>query len=181
MKDINIRRQTNWYVITGAPCSGKTTVVNLLHEQGYKTTIEHARHYLDTQRLDGRAIKDVRKNQIEFQQAVLKMQIEQEKELSATDVVFLDRAIPDALAYYHFLNLPPDEKLMEAMSTVSYKKIFILEYLPLVHDYARLEDEVAQKQIHKLLTEVYGSLPFPVIHVPVLKLAERVDVILKNL
>jgi predicted ATPase len=70
---------------------------------------------------------------------------------------------------------------MEAMSTVSYKKIFILEYLPLVHDYARLEDEVAQKQIHKLLTEVYGSLPFPVIHVPVLKLAERVDVILKNL
>jgi len=177
----SIRRQTNWYVITGAPCSGKTTIVNLLHEKGYKTTIEHARHYLDTQRLDGRETKEIRKNQVEFQLAVLKMQIEQEKELSASDVVFLDRAIPDALAYYHFLNLPPDEKLVEAMSTISYKKIFILEYLPLVHDYARLEDEEAQKHIHKLLTEVYESLPFPIIHVPVLKPGERIDLILKNL
>jgi predicted ATPase len=177
----NIRQKTNWYVITGAPCSGKTTIVNLLHARGYKTTIEHARHYLDTQRLDGRTTEDIRKNQIEFQQAVLKMQIEQEKELSASDVVFFDRAIPDALAYYHFLNLPPDEKLVEAMSTVSYKKVFILEYLPLVHDYARIEDEEAQKQIHKLLTEVYESLPFPVIHVPVLKPVERLDLILKNL
>lgn len=183
MKSIgtNVRKQTNWYVITGAPCSGKTTIVNLLHERGYKTTIEHARHYLDTQRLDGRTTEDVRKNQTEFQMAVLKMQMEQEKQLSADDVVFLDRAIPDAMAYYRFLNLPPDEKLVEAMSTVYYKKIFILEYLPLVHDYARLEDEVAQKQIHKLLTEVYESLPFPVIHVPVLKPQEQIDVILKNL
>jgi predicted ATPase len=56
-----------------------------------------------------------------------------------------------------------------------------LEYLPLVHDYARLEDEEAQKHIHKLLTEIYESLPFPIIHVPVLKPAERLDLILKNL
>ena len=183
MKSIgtNVRKQTNWYVITGAPCSGKTTIVNLLRERGYKTTIEHARHYLDTQRLDGRTTQEVRKNQIEFQLAVLKMQIEQEKELSANDVVFLDRAIPDAMAYYRFLNLPADEKLLEAISTVYYKKVFILEYLPLVHDYARMEDEEAQKQIHKLLTEVYESLPFPVIHVPVLKPQERIDLILKNL
>lgn len=174
-------RKTNWYVITGAPCSGKTTIVNLLRERGYKTTIEHARHYLDTQRHMGRTVEDVRNHQREFQLAVLKMQIEQEKELSVDDVVFLDRAIPDALAYYRFLNLPADEKLVEAMSTVCYKKVFILEYLPLVHDYARMEDEVAQKQIHKLLTEVYASLPFPIIHVPVLKPQERIDLILKNL
>src|SRR6266496_6045498 len=175
------KTSTNWYVITGAPCSGKTTIVNLLHERGYKTTIEHARHYLDIQRLDGRTIEEIRKNQSEFQLGILDMQIKQEKEISPGDVVFLDRAIPDALAYYHFLNLAEDEKLMEAMRAVSYKKIFILEYLPLVHDYARREDEVAQKQIHKLLTEVYESLPFPINHVPVLKPEERIDLILKNL
>ena len=39
------------------------------------------------------------------------MQIEQEKAISPDDIVFLDRAIPDALAYYRFLNLPEDEKL----------------------------------------------------------------------
>ena len=109
------------------------------------------------------------------------MQIELEKELPPGEIVFLDRAIPDALAYYRFLHLPEDKKLLDALHTVSYKKVFILEYLPLVHDYARTEDEAAQKKIHSLLTEVYESLPFPLIHVPVLTLQERVELILKNL
>ena len=177
----NLRRQTNWYVITGGPSSGKTTTVNLLKERGYITTIEHARHYLDTQRLKGKTIEEVRKNQREFQLGVLDMQIEQENQISPDVLVFLDRAIPDALAYYRFLNLPEDEKLTEALLTVSYKKVFLLDCLPLVKDYARNEDEIAQKKIHALLSEVYESLPFPVIHVPVLPPGERVDFILKNL
>ena len=173
--------QTNWYVITGGPSSGKTTTVNLLNTRGYKTTIEHARHYLDLKRNSGKTVEEVRKHQAEFQSGVLDMQIEQEKNLSPDDVVFLDRAIPDALAYYRFLNLPRDKKLLEALSLVSYKKIFILDCLPFVKDYARTEDDAAQKKIQTLLTEVYESLLFPVLHVPVLQPDERVDFILKNL
>ncbi len=177
----NLVKKTNWYVITGGPSSGKTTTVNLLKERGYITTFEHARHYLDTQRLKGRTVEETRKNQREFQLGVLEMQIEQEREISPDVLVFLDRAIPDALAYYRFLNLPVDEKLTEALRTVSYKKIFILDSLPMKNDYARSEDEVAQKKIHDLLVEVYESLHFPVMRVPVLPPEERVDFILKNL
>ena len=177
----NLRRQTNWYVITGGPSSGKTTTVNLLKARGYKTTIEHARHYLDTKRRNGKTVEVVRKHQTEFQLGVLQMQLEQEKELSPDDVIFLVRAIPDALAYYRFLNLPEDSKLLDALHSVSYKKVFILDCLPLVQDYARKEDEAAQKKIHKLLIEVYESLLFPIMRVPVLHQEERVDFILKNL
>ena len=177
----NLRRQTNWYVITGGPSSGKTTTVNLLKERGYITTFEHARHYLDTQRLKGRTIEDVRKKQREFQLGVLDMQIEQENEISPDVQVFLDRAIPDALAYYRFLNLPEDEKLTKVLRTVSYKKVFILDCLPLIKDYARTEDVAAQRKIHALLVEVYESLGFPIVQVPVLPPEERVDFILKNL
>jgi predicted ATPase len=177
----NLRKQTNWYVITGGPGSGKTTTVNLLKDRGYKTTIEHARHYLDTQRISGKTVEEVRRNQREFQLGVLDMQIEQEKELSHNDIIFLDRAIPDCLAYYRFLNLSEDEKLLEALSAVSYKKVFILDFLPLVQDYARTEDEAAQKKIHELLITVYKSLPFPVAPVPKLPPEERVDFILKNI
>lgn len=176
-----MQRQTNWYVITGGPSSGKTTTVNLLKERGYITTFEHARHYLDTQRLKGKTIEEVRKNQREFQLGVLDMQIEQENQISPDVLVFLDRAIPDALAYYRFLNLPEDEKLTEALRTVSYKKVFVLDCLPLVKDYARTEDAAAQKKIHALLIEVYESLGFLVIQVPVLQPEKRVDFILKNL
>lgn len=184
-KAINISKEnvilTNWYVITGAPGSGKTTTVNLLKARGYNTTIEHARHYIDTQRVAGRTVEEVRKNQKEFQQSVLDMQIEQEKSLTADEVVFLDRAIPDAAAYYRFLHLSEDEKLNDALKAASYKKIFILDYLPLVNDYARTEDVEAQKKIHALITEVYESLAFPVVRVPVFPPEERVDFILKTL
>ena len=112
---------------------------------------------------------------------VLEIQVEQEKLLSPGDVVFLDRIIPDDLGYYRFLHLPEDERLLKALSAVSYKKLFILDFLSLINDYARTEDAVAQKKIHALLTIVYESLPFPVIHVPVLKPEERIEFILKNM
>lgn len=175
------RSPTNWYVITGGPSSGKTTTVNLLQARGYKTTIEHARHYIDTQRVTGRTVEEIRKNQAKFQRGILDMQIAQEQELSYEEVVFLDRAIPDALAYYRFLSIPEDEKLRRALKEASYKKVFVLDPLPLERDYARTEDEAAQKKIHQVLTAVYESLNFPVIHVPILLPEERVNFILKNL
>lgn len=179
-RKINIIK-TNWYVITGGPSSGKTTTINMLQEKGYKTTIEHARHYIDTMRTTGQTVEEIRSNKRKFQLGVLDMQIEQEASINPEDVVFLDRAIPDALAYYRFLNLEVDQVLKSAMSKVNYKKTFILDRLPLINDYARLESENDQIKIHNLITEVYESLPFPVIHVPVLKPAERVNFILNNL
>src|SRR5687768_4033112 len=173
--------KTNWYVITGGPSSGKTTTINLIASRGYKTTIEHARHYIDTQRQKGRTVEEVRKNQEEFQMGVLDMQIEQEALLSPKELVFLDRALPDALAYYHFLDLPVNQKLTDALKIYRYKKVFVLDVLPMVKDYARKEDEKAQIRIHELLIEVYTSLNFPIIRVPVLPVDKRVDYILQNL
>ena len=152
-----------------------------LKERGYKTTIEHARHYIDTQQITGKNIGEIRHNQRAFQEAVLDMQIAQEARLPPGEIIFLDRALPDALAYYRFLNFPPHEKLTQALRNVYYRKIFILDLLPLALDYARTEDAEAQKRIQQLLTEVYESLPFPVVHVPALSQGERVDFILKHL
>lgn len=173
--------KTNWYVITGGPSTGKTTTVNLLHDRGYKTTIEHARHYIDTMRLEGQSTKEIVNNKRKFQLGILDMQIEQEASLIPNDMVFLDRAIPDALAYYRFLGLEVDDILTKALGTVNYKKIFMLDRLPLVGDYARLENEQDQIKIHDLICEVYREFPFPMVHVPVLKPGQRVDYILQNL
>lgn len=173
--------KTNWNVITGGPCTGKTTVINLLSERGYKTTIEHARHYIDTQKIKGKTVEEIKENKKQFQRGVLDMQIEQEAELNLDDVVFLDRALPDAIAYYQFLGLEYDNRLIEQCNKYCYNKVFILDRLPLINDYARLEDEQEQIRIHNLIIKVYESYPCPIVHVPVLAPEERIDFILKNL
>lgn len=177
----NKKTTTNWYVITGGPSTGKTTVINVLQERGYKTTIEHARHYIDTMRDEGETVEEIRNNKRKFQLGVLDMQIEQEASIEQEDLVFLDRAIPDALAYYQFLMLDYDEKLLKAVKNTSYKKIFILDRLPFTKDYARTEDEEDQIKIHRLITEVYEDLGFPIVFVPVLPPDERVEFILNNI
>jgi predicted ATPase len=172
---------TNWYVITGGPSSGKTTTIELLAARGYRTTIEHARHFIDTQRVTGRTVAEIRANQREFQRGILLMQIEQEQSLDPNEVWFLDRALPDALAYYRFLGLEPEPELITALKTVTYRKVFILDLLPLEKDYARTEDADAQYRIHELLTEVYQSLGFPCEAVPVLPPNERLEHIVRRL
>ncbi|GAA2036576.1 ATP-binding protein [Agromyces tropicus] len=172
---------THWYVITGGPSSGKTTTVDLLRQRGYRTTIEDARHYIDLQRLGGRSVEEIRSRQGEFQRNVLALQLEQEAALEPDEVVFLDRAVPDSLAYYRFLGLEPDPALIEALAHVRYRKAFVMDLLPLHPDYARTEDAGAQHRIHELLLEVYRSLPIPVVLVPVLPPEERVAFILDRL
>lgn len=178
---------SDWYVITGGPSSGKTTTVDLLRQRGYRTAIEQSRHYIDLQRLGGRSVAEIRSRQVEFQRNVLAMQLEQEAELERdarldpAEIVFLDRGLPDSLAYYRFLGLDPDPALLEALQHLRYRKAFILSLLPLHADYARTEDPEAQHRIHDLLLEVYASLPIPLVQVPELGPEERADFILARL
>ena len=173
--------QTNWCVITGGPSSSKTTTVNNLRERGYVTTIEHARHYIDTQRVTGRSVEEIRANQRVFQRGILDMQVEEERGLDPKARVFLDRALPDAMAYYRFLGLEPDTEYRSMLRPGVYRAVFVLDLLPLAADYARTEDQAAQIEIHRLLTEVYAELGYRPCPVPPLPPEERVDFILAAL
>lgn len=173
--------QRNWYVITGGPSSGKSTVIKILKDLGYKTTHEVARHFIDLQRINGRSTDEIRSNQRQFQHKVLNLQIDLERRLDPQELIFLDRGLPDELAYYQHLNLAPDEKLVEYLQEATYKKIFIMDLLPLCEDYARTEDLPAQKALHQLIIDTYKKRSEPIVMVPVLPPKERVQFILDNL
>lgn len=173
--------QTNWYVITGGPSSGKSTVIRNLKDMGHKTTIELARHYIDLQRMNGRSTDEIRANQRQFQHKVLNLQIDLERRLDPQEEVFLDRALPDEVAYYKYFGLAPDEKLVEYLDVHRYKKIFIMDLLPLDSDYARTEDKQAQADLHKLIIDVYQQRGEPIVFVPVLPVKERVQFVLDHL
>ena len=126
-----------WYVVTGGPSTGKTTVINLLAKRGYKTTIEEARHYLSIEQSQGISPEVARENNRVFQGNILTLPIQLEASLNPAEIVFLDRALPDELAYYTYLGLEPDKKLVTALEHSHYRKVFILDLLPLKHDGVR--------------------------------------------
>ena len=173
--------QTNWYVITGGPSSGKSTIIRNLKDMGYKTTIELARHYIDLQRMNGRSTEEIRANQRQFQHKVLNLQIDLERRLDPQAQIFLDRALPDEVAYYKYFGLEPDEKLVEYLEYYGYKKIFIMDLLPLDADDARTEDKQAQIALHDLIIQTYQQRGEPIVFVPVLPIKERVQFVLDHL
>lgn len=171
----------NWYVITGGPSSGKTSVINELRSRGYNTVPESARHYLELQLVNGRDIQEIRLHQSKIQHNVLNRQLENERNLDPEKLTFLDRAVPDSFAYYQYLGLNPDEKLLEALKTVHYKKVFILDLLPLVNDAIRQEDVPAQRKIHSRIIQTYRDHGENLVMVPLMSIKERADYILSNL
>jgi predicted ATPase len=101
--------------------------------------------------------------------------------LDPKEQIFFDRALPDEVAYYEYFKLEPDEKLVEYLKTASYKKIFIMDLLPLDSDYARTEDREAQLDLHNRIIDVYKKRGEPIVFVPVLPVKERVQFLLDHL
>ncbi len=172
----------NWYVITGAPSAGKTTIIELLEKMGHKVSHEVPRAYIDKEIKRGKTIEQIRQNELLFQELVLKMKIDIEKDLPRERIVFFDRGIPDSKAYYKLHGKENDDFLELAIQNSFYKKIFLLDFFEMKKDYARTETRKEQIRIHNLLEEVYTPLNIPIIKVPIMSSKEdRLQFILENL
>lgn len=172
---------SNWYVITGAPCSGKTKVIEGLAALGYTVTPEAPRIIINNEIKKGKTAKEVRANEAEFQKKALQMKIEIENKLSPEEITFLDDGgIPSSIAYYQIAGLDPDPAIEEAKKR-RYGAVFFLERLPLEADYARIEDEKTVSQLDKLLYQSYLNLGYDVVRVPAKPVEERVKFILKKI
>ncbi len=172
----------NWYVITGGPCSGKTTTLGVIEKMGYRVEYETARFWIEQELKQGKTLEEMRKDEYLFQKKILELKIENEKNFSKDKLIFIERGIPDTTAYYQqSCGIKEDELLKESLKKCSYKKIFLFELLDYQQDYARLENEKEAKILEDLLEESYKSLGMEVIRVPKMSVQRRVEFILKHL
>lgn len=173
-------RRTNWHVITGAPCSGKTAVISGLEQKGYQVVHEVARAYIDEQLQKGRSISQIKTDILSFESHILYKKIEIEQSLPENAVIFLDRAVPDSIAYYMLEGLSPNDPIHKSKRT-RYKKIFLFERLGFEKDDVRSEDKKIAAQLDRLLRKSYDMLDYDVICVPVMSVKKRIDFILKKI
>lgn len=167
-----------WYVITGAPCSGKTSVIDELHKRDYDTVPETARAYIEEQLAAGLTLAQIRADELAFERHVMYLKVANEVVRSPHNITFFDRAIPDSIAYYKLHGLDPSEPLSLSRQT-GYKKVFLLDRLPFEKDTVRAEDDETAEKLEVLLEEAYRELEYDVVRVPVAPIEQRTDMILK--
>jgi predicted ATPase len=175
-----LMQQTNWYVITGAPSSGKTAVINALEQQGYPVVHEVARNYIDKELKKGKHIGQIKADILLFERHILNKKVEIEKSLPKDAPFFLDRAVPDSIGYYILEGLSPDEPIKKSMK-VRYKKIFLFERIAFEKDDVRSENDEIAAKLNRILKKSYQMLGYGIISVPLLSIDDRVDFILKRL
>ena len=173
--------RTNWIVITGAPCAGKTTLLNQIREQyGYRYIPEIARTYIEAKLQRGCTLQEIRGDEGVFQQTLITAKLEIERELPVADLIFMDRALPDSLSYYRLAGIPVDT-IAKFMKERVYARVFLLERVPMESDHARVESENQRELVERFLFEDYSALGYDVIRVPVMPLAERVSFLFKRM
>ena len=173
-------RSTNWHVITGAPCSGKTTVIRKLEKLGYRVVHEVARAYIDDQMNRGKSLDQIKADVLSFERHILDEKIKIESSLPEKATIFLDRAVPDSIAYFKLEGLDPTEPI-EKSHAARYQKIFFFERLLFEKDAVRSENDMMAARLDRLLKESYQMLGYEIIQVPMTPVEKRVDFILDHL
>jgi predicted ATPase len=171
-------------VIIGGPGTGKSTIIDGLTEKGFccypeisrQVTLEAKKQgieqlFLEKPLLFSELLLEGRKNQ--FKSALEETH----------NIVFIDRGIPDVLAYMHYIGDSYPAHFDLACRENLYTKIFILPPWEEIYvsDEARYENFEQAKLIHNHLTETYKNYGYELIEVPKDSLDNRILFILDEI
>jgi predicted ATPase len=174
---------TNWCAITGAPSSGKTSVIEELAHRGYAIQNEVARELIEEALRRGKTLTEIRDKEHaqELQRRILKLKVAREKGLDRNTLVFTDRGTPDSIVYFRLAGLDTAAPV-EASKIFRYRAVFLFDRLPqFLKDGVRTESEQQAREIERMLIDDYTALGYDVIRVPVVPVAARADFILQKL
>ncbi|HDM8154563.1 TPA: AAA family ATPase [Vibrio harveyi] len=166
-------------VITGGPGAGKTTLLNALGELGYATFAEGSRTLIEQQsQLDNGILPWT--NLPEFANLCLELMGKQKREALNHPVAFVDRAIPDIVAYLKVGGCPVEQAfLIESAGYQSKVLTCRPEASIYVQDDVRPHSFKEALQIHQTLVDTYTELGYEVVEVPWGSVAERVVFVLQ--
>ena len=172
--------QTNWHIITGAPSSGKTTLINLLAAAHYSIGPEVARDYIEHLLAESHTLDDIYHGNKQLQRKILAMALKRERHLEKDKLFFFDRGTIDSLGYFQYYNLDA-KHVVEACQQKRYKKIFFCHQLPVVYDSIRVEDNLSAKSIGELIYESYILMGYQLIELPAIPVEQRMEIIFNHI
>lgn len=170
-------------VIIGGPGTGKTTIIDGLQAMGYCCYPEISREV--TMEAKKQGIEQLfLENPLLFSELLLEGRKKQfQNALREThNIVFLDRGIPDVLAYMHYIGDSYPAFFDLACKEHKYDRIFILPPWEEIYvsDQERYENYEQAKLIYGHLVETYQYYGYSLIEVPKDSVENRIKFILET-
>ncbi|MGY5352586.1 AAA family ATPase [Wenyingzhuangia sp. IMCC45533] len=170
-------------VLTGAPGTGKSTVLKLLQRKGYFCLEEISREIIKEAEKMG-SKKLFMSQPILFSKVVLGKRIIQYQQASNSKQshCFFDRGIPDITAYLNNNRIAYEETFKQATKKHTYNTVFIFPPWKKIYttDSERFETFEEAEQIHLAIVEEYQKTHQNIIIVPFGTPKERLGFILKK-
>ena len=171
-------------VIAGGPGTGKTTLINHLKTRGFLCYDEISRQVTLQARKDG--IEQLFLTEpLLFSEKLLEGRKQQFLDATKENesIVFLDRGLPDVLAYMDYIGDTYPEHFVEACETYKYDSIFILAPWQDIFksDNERYESFEEAIEIHQHLLDTYRRFGYQLIDVPFGSIKNRTDFVLESL
>ncbi|NAY91180.1 AAA family ATPase [Muricauda sp. JGD-17] len=180
----------NKVVITGAPGTGKTSIVKGLEDKGFHCFHEIIRDMTSKAKTEGNPMDFVSNPLVfvddthQFNKDLLFGRAEHYKQSLKTDelISFFDRGMPDVLAYMDFFGQSYGNEFIKACKEHRYDKIFIVPPWREIYttDEERLETFEEAENIHSALLNTYIRFGYTPIEVPKDSISQRIAFILET-
>lgn len=176
--------KNNFYVLTGGPGSGKTTLIKQLEKKGYNCVPETGRKIIKKQlSFGGTALPWL--NVANYSNLMLQYSVQDYISLSEKiDTYFFDRGIPDVLGYTELINLPNQEVFINSVENFKYNSmVFILPPWEKIYktDSERKQDFELAITTYYTMRKIYEKYDYKLVEIPCMSVSERVDFILNRI
>ncbi|KGE13449.1 AAA family ATPase [Sphingobacterium deserti] len=179
------RTKENFIVITGGPGVGKTTLIEVLHQQGFQIVEEDARKIIRDQiatRKDGLPWK----NKALYAALMLEASMKSYDDMMCsenTGFTFFDRGVLDSICYMGMENIPITEETKALMKQYAYNsKVFILPPWKEIYeiDSERKQIWSEAEATFNNMQETYLAFGYDIVEVPKITPEERMQYILQQ-
>ncbi len=174
----------SFYVLTGGPGAGKTTLIEQLTKKGYNCIPEVGRKIIKEQlSFGGTALPW--SNTDNYANFMLQYSLQDYiSHYSEMRICFFDRGIPDILGYAELINMPNQALYINSVENFRYNStVFILPPWEDIYimDSERKQDFKLATTTYNTMKKVYEEYGYNLIEVPCMSISERINFIIDRI